>query len=275
MGGLIWLASYPKSGNTWLRNFLHHLMLNPPQPLLPNQLHKFTLGGDHRGWYDQAHGGPTLLLDEVELAALRPRAQALMTGASPDSVFVKTHSRVGDQGGTPLISPDCSAGAIYVVRDPRDVVLSGADHYGLSVDDMITRMADPAAKLGGNAENVISYLSSWSLHVDSWTGQPSPQLLVLRYEDMEAKPLGTFGAIVRFLGLKVPRDRLDRAIRFSSFKVSQRLEAEHGFRERSDHAQRFFRVGRSGQWRGQLGADQVARIEADHGAVMRRFGYLR
>lgn len=275
MGGLIWLASYPKSGNTWLRNFLHHLMINPSQPLKPNQLHQFTLGGDHRAWYDKAHGGPTLMLSEAELATLRPRAQALMTGASPDSVFVKTHSRVGDQGGTPLISPECSAGAIYVVRDPRDVVLSGADHYGLSIDDMITRMADPEAKLGGNADNVISYLSSWSVHVDSWTGRPTPQLLTLRYEDMEAKPLGTFGSIAKFLGLKVPRDRLERAIRFSSFKVSQRLEAEHGFRERSNHAQRFFRVGKSGQWRGQLSPEQIARLETDHGPVMRRFGYLR
>ncbi|PWR20604.1 sulfotransferase domain-containing protein [Zavarzinia compransoris] len=274
MAALIWLASYPKSGNTWLRTFLHHLLINPPAPLPPDSLHRFTLGDHHRIWFDKAAGRSTAGFSLAEILQLRPKTQVLMTGASADSVFVKTHSMVGTYQGVPLINMEVTAGAIYVVRDPRDVVISAADHYGLGIDDMITRMADRDATIGGQQNQVEVRVGDWSSNVESWTGQTGRGLLVVRYEDMEQKPLKTFGAIAGFLGLKPPRERLERAIRFSSFKVSQNQEAQHGFAERSQHSARFFRIGKSGQWPGVLTPEQVARIEHDHGAVMKRFGYL-
>jgi len=274
LGQLIWLASFPKSGNTWLRTFLHHLLINPPAPLPPDQLIRFTVGDSMRVWYDKAAGKPTLGMTEAEIAALRPRVQASMTGAFPDSVFVKTHSMLGERDGTPLIAEAVTAGGIYVVRDPRDVAISGADHFGLSIDEMIAKMADTRAIAGGDIKHVVTHISSWSQHVISWTARPLPQFHVVRYEDMEQAPFKTFGGIARFLGLKPPRDRLDRAIKFSSFKVVQNQEAKHGFQERSGHSQRFFRVGKSGQWKATLTPAQIAQIEADHGEQMRRFGYL-
>lgn len=68
--------------------------------------------------------------------------------------------------------------------------------------------------------------------------------------------------------------RIGKAVRFSDFQVLSRQEAEKGFRERPTEAERFFRQGKSGGWRSQLTAAQAARIVADHGEVMRRFGYL-
>lgn len=274
MGNLIWLASFPKSGNTWLRTYLHHLMINPSAPLPPDSLSRFTIGDHNRAWYDKAAGRSTWGMSEQEISKLRPSAQALMTAAFPDSVFVKTHTKLSEVDGVPLVVPKVTAGGIYVVRDPRDVVLSAADHYGLTIDEMIERMNNPAATTGGNAEYIVTYLGGWSDHVHSWTHSPFPNFLTVRYEDMEQKPLKTFGAIANFLGLKPPKDRLERAIRFSSFKVVQNQEAKHGFRERSEHSQRFFRVGKSGQWQNKLTPDQVARIEHDHQVQMRRFGYL-
>lgn len=273
MGALIWLSSYPKSGNTWLRTFLHHLLINPPAPLPPDSLSRFTLGDNHRIWYDKAAGTSTIGFDEERISALRPRAQALMTGAFPDSVFVKTHSMVGERHGAPLINAEVTAGAIHVVRDPRDVVISAADHYGLTIDQMVAQMADPNAVIGGNANQVQTWLGDWSTHVTSWTGKPGPGLLIVRYEDMEQKPLKTFGSIAAFLGLRPPKDRLERAIRFSSFKVLQNQESQHGFGERSRHSARFFRVGKSGQWPGALTAEQVNLITTRHTDVMQRFGY--
>ena len=275
MGALVWLASYPKSGNTWMRAFLHNLFLNPAEPLPPDTLVRYTLSDTHKTWYRHAgDGAPPDGLTDARLAELRPKAHALMTKAHPDSVFVKTHAANLEQAGVPMITPDVTAGAIYIVRDPRDVAISVTHHYGVGIDEAIRRMAND---LGGTAEsdvNVAQLISSWSLNVHSWTAVPNPQLHVVRYEDMLDRAFATFGGIARFLGLDVSKERLQRAIRFSSFNALKGLEARHGFAERSEHADRFFREGRKEQWKKLLGPEQVAAIEARHGDEMRRFGYL-
>jgi hypothetical protein len=96
----------------------------------------------------------------------------------------------------------------------------------------------------------------------------------VRYEDMLAAPLKSFGGVARFLGLDPPRARLDKALKLSSFKVLQNQERKKGFIERPAWAEAFFREGRAGQWRTRLTPEQAARIERDHGEQMRRFGYL-
>lgn len=96
----------------------------------------------------------------------------------------------------------------------------------------------------------------------------------MRYEDMLATPKKTFGALAKFLGLKVPKARLERAIRFADFRTLRGMEDEHGFSERGVGAERFFRRGKSGQWTRELSDAQIARIARSHGEQMQRFGYL-
>jgi hypothetical protein len=275
MGALVWLASYPKSGNTWMRAFLHNLFINPAEPLPPDTLIRFTVSDTHKTWYRAVADGRSVDgLTDKDLAELRPKAQARMTQAHPDSVFVKTHAANLEQSGVPMISPDVTAGAIYIIRDPRDVVISMTHHYGVSLDEAIIRMGND---VGGTAEsdvNIAQLISSWSLNVSSWTAAPNPQLHVVRYEDMLDKAFATFGGIARFLGLDVPKDRLQKAIKFSSFNALKSLEQKHGFQERSEHAERFFREGRKEQWKKILSPEQAKAIETRHGEQMRRFGYL-
>ena len=274
MGGIIWLASYPKSGNTWLRAFLHNLLRNPDRPMHVNELDRFCYGDSRTNWYEQAAGRPDGELDRAGIARLRPKVHETFARSFPDSVFVKTHNMVGTAEGVPLVTMEVTAGAIYVVRNPLDVVLSAADHFGLSLDDAITMMADPGAGTLTDATNVFEVYGSWSMHVASWTAGGEGGPLVVRYEDMLEKPQGTFGGIARFLGLKPPRPRLDKAIRFSSFNVLKEQEQRDGFQERSVHSGGFFRVGRSGQWRKVLSEQQVGRMVEAHREQMQRFGYV-
>lgn len=273
MGGIIWLASYPKSGNTWMRAFLHNLMRNPDRPIEPSALTALTLGDGLAQFYQPHSPRPTVELSHEEIARLRPLVQRDLTRRSPDSVFVKTHNWLGEDHGVPCISMEYTAGAIYIVRNPLDVVISLADHFGLSIDGAIERMADPLARTANAPHRVPDVMSSWSNHVRSWTQTPSPRLHVIRYEDMLNKPLQAFGGVVRFLGLKPSRERLQKAIDFSSFGVLQKLEAEKGFTERSEFSERFFRKGRSGQWRDVLSEAQQRAILETHGEQMARFGY--
>jgi hypothetical protein len=269
----VWLASYPKSGNTWTRAFLHNLLRNPKDPYNVNQLTEFTHSDAQMRWYNLFDPRPGDQISKEEVAALRPRVHEAMMKSFPDSVFVKTHNALVEDRGTAMITMACTAGAIYVVRNPLDVVISHADHYGLSIDESIAALNTPGLQSVNEPVHCYEIHGTWSEHVSSWTQRPSAGLHVLRYEDMGNLPIKTFGGVAAFLGLKVPRERLDRAIKLSSFRVLQEQEKRHGFIERSANSQRFFRAGKSGQWRKLLTPAQVAAIGEAHGEQMARFGY--
>ncbi len=274
MGAIIWLASYPKSGSTWMRSFLHNLLRNPAESYDINRLSDFTLGDSQARWYRLFDPRPASEYDRDAVRRMRPLVHREMTKSHPDSVFVKTHNALIEDEGHPLVTPDVTAGALYIVRDPRDVAISYSHHRGKPIDDTIELMAQTGACTVGDDTNVYERMASWSLHVESWTDPPRPRHLVVRYEDMLDRPLGSFAGVARFLGLEPPRARLERAIRLSAFKVLQAQERRRGFIERPKTAEAFFRAGRAGQWRRTLTAAQIGRIEQDHGAQMRRFGYL-
>mgnify|MGYP002725653533 CR=1 FL=1 len=275
MGGIIWLASYPKSGNTWLRAFLHNLLQNPERPARINELDQFCLGDSQVDWYARvANGRLPQDMPPEDVAPLRPLVHQAFTKAHPDSVFAKTHNLMGEAYGVPLVSMEYTAAAIYVVRNPLDMVLSMADHFGLGHDDAIAMLADPSAGTPSTARNAFEFYGTWSQHVNSWTAHKNNSLIVLRYEDMSAKPRQTFRRAAEFLGLDPSRARLDKAIRFSSFKVLRAQEAKAGFRERSSHSEAFFRSGKTGQWRGILSKVQVDAVVSAHHGQMERFGYL-
>jgi hypothetical protein len=273
MGAIIWLASYPKSGNTWLRAFLHNLLRNPAEGYDINQLDDFTLGESSYGWYKLIDDRPLEAYSVAEVAAMRPKVHKRLTTLYPDSIFVKTHCAVMEDHGVPTVNFEATAGAIYVVRNPLDVAISYAHHLGTSVDIAIEFMAKSRSMSPASNNHVHELLGSWSEHVESWTAKPTRALHVVRYEDMLGKPQATFGAIVRFLGLKPPRERLERAINRSSFRVLQEQERRYGFKERGEHAERFFREGKAGQWRKLLTQEQIERIAQAHSEQMRRFGY--
>lgn len=275
MGALIWLASYPKSGNTWMRSFLHNLFRNSQEPVDINEITDFCIGDSGAHWYTRRAGGKAVKdMTPEEINRLRPLVHRDFTTVFPDSVFVKTHNYLGEWGGVPLHTMDVTAGGIYVLRNPLDVVISVSHHFGETIDEAVEHLANDAMVTGGNESHVLEVHRSWSTHVKSWTEHPSPQLLVLRYEDLLHKPRKHFKQVANFLGLKPSAERLERAIRNSSFKTLKAIEEKKGFKERSKKAESFFREGRAEQWREVLTPDQVRRIIADHYVQMERFGYI-
>ena len=273
MGAIIWLASYPKSGNTWMRAFLHNLLTNSQEPVDINALHHFTLGEGSARYYRHFDPRPLTSLSEREVMALRPKVHELLTQAFPDSVFVKTHHFLGEIEGLPLISMDHTAGAIYMVRNPLDVVVSSANHFGVAIDQTIEELGNTGTGDKPSDRNARQYYGSWSLNVSSWTQNAVPALHVARYEDLHEQPFETFAGVARFLGLNPPKERLERAITNSSFGALKAQEEEHGFVERTEHS-RFFREGRVGVWRAALTEQQVTQIVSDHREEMERFGYV-
>jgi hypothetical protein len=275
MPGILWLASYPKSGNTWMRVFLANLILDEPEPLALKRINEICSSEPNEVWFRPLTKTPPSELSDKKIAALRTRAQERAARLNKNIIPMKTHSFLGKDYGHPTISVKASIGVIYIVRDPRDVAVSAADHYGLTIDQAIEMMNDKQSRgraMPGNT--VYERMSSWSDHVKSWTRWKHTPLQVLRYEDMLADPFGQFGGVARKLGITRDEARIRRAIEFSSFKTLQDQEAESGFVEKSVNSARFFRSGRAGAWRETLTTRQAAAIERDHAVQMRRFGYL-
>jgi hypothetical protein len=274
MGGIIWLASYPKSGNTWARLFIENLLSGADVPLSINAIKRFGTGEASRKWWSKVSPKPLNELSIDEIARLRPTVQRYLTTLSPENVIVKTHNALLEYRGVPLINPEVTAGAVYILRNPLDVVPSFASHFGVGIDRAIEMMADDRLRLTSEKKNAYEVLSSWSGHVSSWTDTEHPNLLVLRYEEMLKDPKTAFGRLARHIGHNPTPERLERAIRNSSFDVLSRQEAQDGFVERSDKAERFFRSGRSGSGRAMLTRAQMRRVLIRHRATIERFGYL-
>jgi hypothetical protein len=277
VSGILWLASYPKSGNTWTRAFLHNLLKivageEGEQDI--NKLNRFSTSDTALAYYTEILGFTPTQEHREQVAKVRYRVQQHIADADDGIVLLKTHNALVYDRGYPLINFGVTSGAIYIVRNPLDVVISFAHHLNMSIDDTIVMMARTNCETNINEKRVYEIYGSWSQHVESWTRKPHRAVYVMRYEDMLAEPDKLFAGLARHLLINATPAQLAQAIKRSSFGRLQQKEAQDGFRERPKHASRFFREGRAGQWKEVLSAKQVDQLVKDHSEQMTRYGYL-
>lgn len=274
MGNLLWLASYPKSGNTWLRAFLANLIANRPAPLPLSELPQYCDDDARAALYESASGQPVAELDLAAVCALRPAVHAALAAGASGTLLVKTHNFWGGFEGHPLHNPRVTAGGVYVVRNPLDVAVSMTYHFGLTVDEAIDFLGNEDTATPNDGPWVGQVLGSWSTNVASWAGIEHPSFLTVRYEDLLEKPGKHFARIAKLMGV-TDRARIERAAAHASFATLAKIERRDGFIEASDRTgTRFFRSGRANQWRTALSRDQVARIVDRHREQMARFKYV-
>ena len=272
-GGILWLASYPKSGNTWVRIFLENLFRNGTAPVSINELNVVSFGDAQRHLYQSLTQRPIEELSDEELDRLRPVLQKKLA-ARPETSIVKTHNRIGYAGDIPIISLEETMGAIYVVRNVFDVAVSFAAHYNGTMEQVVDGLCRDSMHTPTTQAAIVQYLGPWGDHYRGWTGVPGFEPLVLRYEDLRAKPFKEFSRIVKFLKIPASPERIKKAIRFSNFEEVSRQEKQGGFRERVRADQTFFREGKVGGWRRSLSDDQVAQLIKVHGDVLRELKYI-
>lgn len=287
----MWLASYPKSGNTWFRMLIANLASKDGEPVDINALPEPSGIASSREAFDQRLLIASSLLTHDEVDCLRPRLYEEMARTidvdlqdEPETVppmrFVKVHDAYTlTPLGEPLLAGSSGAvGAIVIVRDPRDVAHSLAVHINSSIDEAITFMNNREATLSGSASllplQLRHKLLSWSDHIASWLDQSDIPVHLVRYEDLRADTFGCLARAMQFAGYPTTIGDLRRAVEFADFTRLQKQEHEKGFREVSWRAREpFFRRGVAGAWREELGTTQVARIEAAHASMMRKLGY--
>jgi hypothetical protein len=276
--GIVWIASFPRSGNTWVRTFLHNLSNiqsgeEAQQDI--NEIHRLSTWELDKRYYAELLGFMPRNDQRDVIAATRPKVHELIVERAGGVVLIKTHNALVMDCGYPTVNFAVTAGAIYIVRNPLDVAISYAHHLGSSIDFAIEQMATTNAEARANDRAVHEIYGTWSQNVDSWTRTPHRALHLMRYEDMLEDPERTFGGLARYMLLNPTPEQLSVAIERSSFMSLQAQENEKGFREKPDYSDaRFFREGRSGQWQKVLTQKQIDRIAGNHEEQMQRFRYL-
>ncbi|MDD2764279.1 MAG: sulfotransferase domain-containing protein [Opitutaceae bacterium] len=279
MNGIVWLASYPKSGNTWFRTFLTNFLRNGDAPADINKLEGGPIASARRP-FDEAVGYDSGEMTPDEIDRLRPEVYLYQAREAKETMYCKVHDAYTVlPDGRPLIPPESTACVLYFIRNPLDVAVSFAHHSGHDRFDRTIRQMGTAehsfcATDATETNQLRQKLLTWSQHVLSWVDAPAMRVTVVRYEDMKLRPEDTFGSAVRFVGLPADPARVRKAIEFSRFEEMRKQEEKDGFGEKMPRAKSFFRKGEIGSWRGSLTPGQAAKIIADHGDVMRRFGYL-
>jgi aryl sulfotransferase len=287
----IWLASYPKSGNTWFRMLVANLSAKDGKPIDINDLPERGGIASARGPFDHLLLIDTGLLSHDEIDCLRPRVyEELARDADDDEYdtppdvppvrFVKVHDAYTlTPKGEPLLAGRRGAdGAIVIVRDPRDVAPSLANHNNSSIDEAIAFMNDGnagfCARPSRQHRQLRQKLLGWSGHIASWLGQTDIPVHLIRYEDMQADTIGSFRRALDFAGRPATDGEVGHAVACADFAELRRQEEDKGFSEASRRSGKpFFRRGQAGAWNSELSTEQIARIEAAHAPMMRRLGY--
>ncbi len=284
----IWLASYPKSGNTWMRLLLANVSAPAQQPIDINKMPTYGMASD-RGNFDYVVLIDSGLLVHDEIDCLRPRVYAALARGLEDGTkridaapvrFVKVHDAYTmNPAGEPLLGGSQGAdGAIVIVRDPRDVVPSLSNHSDISIDKAIEFINDEnetwCELTNRQHDQLRQKLSSWSGHVASWLDQKDVPIHLVRYEDLRRDAAGTLRQVLAFARVPATEAEIRQAVAFSDFAELRRQEQEKGFREAPPRqGTQFFRRGKTGSWRDELTREQVARIESRHGPIMYYLGY--
>ena len=279
-----YLASYPKSGNTWCRVFITELLRlagdDPGAELNLNQDIETGAIASSRLWLDDQLGVNSCDLSFSELDPLRGRAGASAWLFAEGERFHKVHDAFQslDSRGRPVVSTAGCSGVVYILRHPEDVAVSLSHFFSWPLERCVDHLLDPNAALvpgerfGGR--QVRQHMGRWDQHVRSWADQTQLPVLIMRYEDMLANGLETFTKLARFLGLPDEPKLIQQALDNTSIDRLKKLEDDvDGFAEKPSGCERFFRSGRTGEGAEQLTIEQRKRLAKGLAEAMKRFQY--
>ena len=279
---IIWLASYPKSGNTWVRLFLKSYLSDDKKKFSINEkrddefkIERFPnikVFKDMQINYDNFFEISKNWITIQDRINLNNRLNIL-----------KTHNAMCTVNKNKFTNKENTLGAIYIVRDPRDVAVSFSYHMGKTLTEIVNNMIDKEYLISESdftTEKKVSgstLLSSWSNHYNSWKNYKSIKSIIIKYEDLVRNTADKFYEIVLYLnelyGTKVDEKKILKSIELTNFKNLQNLEKEHGFEEITI-SKTFFREGKIGSWKQKLDEKLSKKIENEFKNEMIELGYL-
>jgi len=277
MNNIYWLASYPKSGNTWTRVFLSNYLSGSSEPADINNIETDTIASSRR-LFDDRIGLASSDMNEKTINNYRPMLYEMLAENAKQTLFMKAHDAYTfNINGKPVFSKKATKGVIYIIRNPLDVAVSYAYHSNKMVDKYIKVICDENHVMASMNKSLLRQLPqlilSWSSHVRSWVDS-GLAVHVMRYEDMIMNPYSAFKKTLMFAGIEINEKQLIRAIKFSSFGDLKNQELQSGFKEKAPQTASFFRKGKIGSYKDELTLQQIDEIVSYNQIEMKKFGYL-
>jgi hypothetical protein len=277
---IVWLASYPKSGNTWFRAFLTALQNDGKVDINDMRTHGIFSG--RTIFEDYTDLDSTYLYDE-EAKNLLTKVYSSFAEDSETIKYIKVHDAFTyNRKGHPIIPEEVTKCAVYLIRNPLDIAGSLANHNGSSIDQAISLINNPTGTFAIQPNNLNTnsqfrqLMLSWSEHVKSWTSITAFPVIIIRYEDMLSDTFNTVKKVLPYISSEQYTDeQIISAIQASSFNELKKQEISNGgFKEANKKSKQFFRAGKQGNWEKELNEIQVEEILTHHCIVMSKYKYV-
>ena len=279
---IIWLASYPKSGNTWLRSLLASYYFSKDGDFnfsLLKNIDQFP-SYNHFKDYDKIFTNPT---DTTEFWL---EEQEKINSDNKIKLF-KTHNALCKINGNSFTNNKNTLGAIYVVRDPRNVITSLANHYEINLDqafEFMTTEQKGIIQKKGNSHVGFVALFSWIFHQASWTNNKLFPTLVIRYEDLQNETFVTFKKVINFIDNlskskhHFKREKAKKSIQSCDFEKLKKLETNVGFIEspisKKDNSRiNFFKLGKDNDYKKLLTEELISKMNLKFKNEIKKFNY--
>ena len=286
---IIWLASYPKSGNTLLRSMISSYFFTKEGKFNFKILNNINQFPDFKIF--ENYGINTS--NQMEIVKNYINVQKQINIKDKNLIrFIKTHSAFRSINGYQFTDLNNSLGVIYIVRDPRNVAKSYANHNQMSLERASDRMLEYNATLGGlknpinEADKILTHMGSWSSNYESWKEfKKSSRYLLIKYEDMIRDKEKTFITILKFIHklvesqFSIDDDKLKNILKTTSFEYMQKLEKNFGFEEsvklkKDSEKNTFFKYGPKINTPESLPAEIKKKLEVSLKKEMEELGYL-
>lgn len=277
---IVWLASYPKSGNTLLRSLLSAYFYSK-DGVFDFQLLKNIPYFPSHNFFKNSNVN---IKDDSEVIKNYIIVQKKFIQNKKRIFFLKTHSSLFSANNHSFTNLQTSLGVIYVVRDPRKVVVSYANHFQMNIDQATDALTKDMGVYERNTK-MKTFCGKWSFNYLSWKKFNSQKLLLIKYEDMINNKTNTLKKILLFLNslienkFEINENKVNNIVSSTSFEKMKNLEKKQSFSEASVDKKTgksipFFYLGDQKKSENLLDAKNKHKIENSFREEMVELGYL-
>ena len=284
---IFWIASYPKSGNTWLRSLISTYYFTKDGEYNEKLLKKIDQFPTRKYFLDFNYD-PKIVGDTCKYWI---KAQEKLN-VDKKLKFFKTHNAFGKVNNFDFTNSENSTGCIYIVRDPRNVITSVMNHYELDEDRAFNWMTNEkqyiydVEKVNQVGYSDFQFISSWDLNYKSWKVQKKVRTKFIRYEDLSNQTFYVFKEIKEFINQiiknneKINLEKIKRTLRSTSFSKMQKKELENGFSEAINSQKNknkkivFFNLGPDNDWKKILNEKLKNKLNKKYEKQLEELSYI-